>query len=511
MRRWVPWLVGGVVMTGGLGVAAAVTSRPPSHDAAVRRAERVAATVAAATVTLATPDGEIHTSAGAIGLRVDTGATTAAAEDETWWGRLRPGGPPVVVSVNPVKVGNIVEVHDPTDRREPTEPSIVLEDGELRVTGGQAGSGLDPGDVVDAIVDAARSGGRDITVSVDAVRLPPRHARSEATALLARARNLTDEPLPVLAGDVAADVPVRTLRRWIRSRATAAGLQLALDPDTVIDDLEELLSDAGSEPVDAAVAIVDGAPVVTPAVDGTSCCALSSVAVLEAAVRHRPTEAVQLPLRTRPAAVTTEEVSTAGIVEEVGSFTTRHPAGQPRVVNIHRIADLVRGVVIEPGASFSMNDHVGRRTEERGFVSGGVIEDGKFSEDVGGGISQFATTLFNAAFFAGLDFREYQSHSIWLSRYPRGREATLSWPGPDLVIRNATPHGVLIWPTYTSRSITVALWSTTYAPGVQTNQSESKVGNCTRVRTDRTRTYPDGTTKEDAVFATYRPEEGVNC
>ena len=53
-------------------------------------------------------------------------------------------------------------------------------------------------------------------------------------------------------------------------------------------------------------------------------------------------------------------------------------------------------------------------------------------EAVGGGISQFATTLFNAAFFAGLDIPEYQSHSIYITRYPYGREATLSYPAPDL-------------------------------------------------------------------------------
>ena len=56
-------------------------------------------------------------------------------------------------------------------------------------------------------------------------------------------------------------------------------------------------------------------------------------------------------------------------------------------------------------------------------------------------MSQFATTLFNAAFFAGLDIREYQAHSEYFSRYPRGREATMGFPNPDLVIENTTPYG----------------------------------------------------------------------
>jgi vancomycin resistance protein YoaR len=134
-----------------------------------------------------------------------------------------------------------------------------------------------------------------------------------------------------------------------------------------------------------------------------------------------------------------------------------------------------------------------------------------FIETVGGGVSQFATTLFNAAFFAGLDIPAYQSHSIYISRYPFGREATLSWPKPDLVISNSTPYGVLVDASYTSSSITVTLWSTRFAAGEQTNQSQAPSGNCTRVTTERTRTYADGHTAIDHVYATYRPEEGVKC
>jgi vancomycin resistance protein YoaR len=140
-----------------------------------------------------------------------------------------------------------------------------------------------------------------------------------------------------------------------------------------------------------------------------------------------------------------------------------------------------------------------------------VIENGLFSEDVGGGISQFATTLFNAAFFAGLDFAEYQSHSIYISRYPYGREATLSYPKPDLRLRNDTPYGVMIWPSYTSSSIRVSMYSTRHLVAEQTGQTQGPRGNCTRVTTERTRTWEDGRVEVDKVYAVYRPEEGVNC
>jgi vancomycin resistance protein YoaR len=220
---------------------------------------------------------------------------------------------------------------------------------------------------------------------------------------------------------------------------------------------------------------------------------------------------VDLPLKAVEPERTLAEAQALGVSAPIGSFTTNYAAGQSRVTNIHRIADLVRGVVIEPGQTFSVNGHVGARTAGKGFALGGFINQGVLEEAIGGGVSQFATTLFNAAFFGGLDFEEYQSHSLYISRYPYGREATLSFPKPDLILKNSTPYGVLVWTSYTDSSVTVTLYSTSYATGDQTGQSKSQSGNCTRVTTQRTRTYVDGRTEVDSVFATYRPAEGVNC
>src|SRR5690606_10537763 len=84
------------------------------------------------------------------------------------------------------------------------------------------------------------------------------------------------------------------------------------------------------------------------------------------------------------------------------------------------------------------------RTAANGYVQGGVIDGGKFTQSYGGGVSQVATTTYNAAFFAGLDIVEHKPHSIYLTRYPEGREATLDWTSIDLKVKNTTDHGVLI-------------------------------------------------------------------
>ena len=115
-------------------------------------------------------------------------------------------------------------------------------------------------------------------------------------------------------------------------------------------------------------------------------------------------------------------------------------------------------------------------TEENGFVEAGAINKGVFIESVGGGISQYATTFFNAAFFAGLEFLQYQSHSLYLDRYPYGREATISWPHVDLVVRNTTPYPILVWNSYTDTSITVTMYSTKWIEVQQTGPDGNPSG-----------------------------------
>jgi vancomycin resistance protein YoaR len=126
----------------------------------------------------------------------------------------------------------------------------------------------------------------------------------------------------------------------------------------------------------------------------------------------------------------------------------------------------VDGTLLKPGETFSLNDIVGERTRENGFTEGFIISDGIFKEDLGGGVSQMATTTFNAMFFAGLEDVEHKPHSFYIDRYPVGREATVAWGAVDLRFRNDTDYGVLIAARVTPSTpstqgvVTVSMWST---------------------------------------------------
>jgi vancomycin resistance protein YoaR len=103
---------------------------------------------------------------------------------------------------------------------------------------------------------------------------------------------------------------------------------------------------------------------------------------------------------------------------------------------------------------------VGERTEARGFAAGFIINNGQLEVDLGGGVSQLATTTFNAAYFAGLDLVEHHAHSFYISRYPEGRDATIAWGFKDLRFRNDSGKGVFITTSYTNGSVTVTIYGT---------------------------------------------------
>jgi vancomycin resistance protein YoaR len=165
---------------------------------------------------------------------------------------------------------------------------------------------------------------------------------------------------------------------------------------------------------------------------------------------------------------TTKDARGLRIKERVSTFTTYYPYAEYRNTNIGRAADLVDGTVLKPGETFSLNDTVGERTRENGFTEGFIISDGIFKEDLGGGVSQMATTTFNAMFFAGLADIEHKPHSFYIDRYPVGREATVAWGAVDLRFRNDTPYGVLISARVTPSTpstqgvVTVSMYSTKY-------------------------------------------------
>lgn len=486
------------------------------------------AIVGALPVVIETDGLTIETTVAEAGISIDEAAVTDAvfaARDadgiferfEQWWQSLRNEVTvPLSYQFDPGPLRQMVESHPDAVLQYPQEPAFTGTSGgfgtrtELEVVPAVAGSYLDAGDVVAAVEAAVAAGPPPYRVAVPATPIPTRHTAADLEAALGRAEDLTTR-LEVTINGRTGIISQEAVRAWITSAVVDGELVATFDDERVQEDVEALFS-AYADPLPEPKFTVDeGQLSVDLGVPARTCCAEGVAPLLYSAAAGVTSNPVELPTVLVEDDGGAARAAEYGIAELVSTFTTNHACCQNRVKNIQRIADLVRGQIIHPGETFSVNDFIGRRTRDKGFVSDGVIQGGHFTDQVGGGISQFATTTFNAAFFAGLDIPEYQSHSIYISRYPYGREATLSFPLPDLELTNNTPYSVMLWTSYTSRSITVEVWSTKYFEVEQTRQTSFKIGACTRVNTYRQRTAPDGTVLDDFVFATYRPGEGLDC
>ncbi|MCL1692289.1 MAG: VanW family protein [Actinomycetia bacterium] len=174
---------------------------------------------------------------------------------------------------------------------------------------------------------------------------------------------------------------------------------------------------------------------------------------------------------------TTADAEAFGPIELVSEFTTKTP-GVNRVFNIHLMADTIDGAVVWPGEEFSINEAVGPRTEAKGYKRDGAIIGGEVTccddpANVGGGVSQYATTFYNAVFFGCYEDIDHTPHSIYISRYPEGREATMGFPGPDVVFRNDSDVPVIIRNSYDGNStITVQFYGNNGGRTCESERSE---------------------------------------
>ena len=159
--------------------------------------------------------------------------------------------------------------------------------------------------------------------------------------------------------------------------------------------------------------------------------------------------------------LTTAKANALGITTKLVSYTTQMGVSSSnRIHNVHLMADFIDGTVIKPGQVFSFNDVVGPRTADRGFLEGQEIIGSLVLPSIGGGVCQTATTLFNDAFELGLPILERTNHNLYLAHYPLGRDATVSWGGPDLKFRNDMKHALLIKASYTDQTLTFTVYGT---------------------------------------------------
>lgn len=209
---------------------------------------------------------------------------------------------------------------------------------------------------------------------------------------------------------------------------------------------------------DAQFAVSGESVQVVPGRDGVELDVPATARALLRAASRPANRVAQLEVVRATPERTTPEALAMGIDRRMASYKTYYSGTADRITNLQLGVKELDGTLVQPGGTFSLNDAIGERTVERGFRSAPVIIGTKFAEEVGGGTSQVATTAFNAAWEAGLKITERNPHSLYISRYQLGRDATVYWPSLDLKFVNDTKSWVLVKGFAESDGISIAIY-----------------------------------------------------
>ncbi len=425
---------------------------------------------AAASIRLIGPRGEERVTGTALGARplLDAALATALRADARER-LLRHAGIGEAQSIalayrlGPVQTAELANRLEARFGEKPRDAGLVVTAGGVSTTAPATGTIVDRG--------ALRRGLRTLPpeLGVPLRRQSPAVGVEEARVAQRTVTRLLDGPREVRFRDGSAVLSAATLSGLVTTKAVAGRLRIELDAAGLRTELLPRLGRFERVPTDARF-VIEGTRVrLAPAASGKELDGErigASLVTNLAARSHRARFVVAQPK------LTTEAAEKLRITELVSEFTTNYPCCPPRVTNIKRAATLLDGTILLPGKEFSLNGALGKRTEAKGFVSAPQILNGRFEDAVGGGISQVSTTLFNAAFFSGIKLVAHNAHQFYISRYPMGREATVSWGGPELIFRNDWPAAILIKLEATDDRITVRFFSTKLGRRVSTTTGE---------------------------------------
>lgn len=379
----------------------------------------------------------------------------------------------VVTTADRDKVVQTLEELRGTVDREPAEGTIRFEGTEPVAVDPKPGQKLDVSGAADAVlVRWAYGSPVELPVTTTPVTTTPEGVRQ---ALEEVAKPAVSGPLTVLGEGKNATVSPEVIATALTFTPNpSGGLDPQVDTAKLAEAAKPQLASTEQPGKDAEIVLEGGKPVIKPSQDGRGIDYEKSFASVLDVLKRTDDRTVKAEYAEQPAEFTTEQAEQLGIKEVISTFTT-HNFAPDSGHNIRRAAQQLNGAIVKPGETFSMNGHTGPRTKATGYIEAGIIENGKPGRAVGGGVSQMATTLYNAAYFAGMDDVEHKEHSYYISRYPMGREATV-FQDPsgrsiiDVKFRNPTQTGILIETIWTPSSITVRLW------GTKTYQVESITG-----------------------------------
>lgn len=485
----------------------------------------------------------------ASGLSVDYAASVRlAGAGQSWDPRaliqvLTGGGDNAVrIQVNESQLAAQIQGLKADFARQPVDAQVDLIDGGAISRPMQLGTSLDAETTASAVLDAWRAAVRQPAAGRPTLQVPAELIITEPGITDAEAAEAVSQlavslaPIKIKTPGAEAEVSSAQIAQVSWVSISDGDLQVGHDFAALYQQATDVIAALTVvEPKDATVQMQNGRPTVVPAVDGQSISRESFVSGLESVVGNPAPREVNLLVEQVPAKFTTADATALGIREITGEFTTYFGDSSYHNTNLGLAAAGINNELVKPGEEFSLSRATGPRNASTGYIAGGVLVGDHIEMIVGGGVSQSATTTYNAAFFAGMTDVEHHPHTQFFSQYPPGREATVYEGVLDMRFRNDTPYGVLmeafVVPSSPGErgSITVRVWSTRYYDSV--TATDPVIGNYTS-GADRVSTQPgcipqspsqgfdvnfqrvlarNGQTTVESYFWRYDPIDKIEC
>ncbi len=312
-----------------------------------------------------------------------------------------------------------------------------------------------------ALTQAALSGD-EVTVKLPLVTATPAVATADAQTAAATARAWLAGPLTLVYQDHTYTLPPDELGQYLAfvPQEGSPRLKVTFDSPVTQGYFDYITAQIGKPGKDAQF-VVHGAKVsIEPGKAGWGVVPAKTIERMNAAASGGASgRSVQIVVGKAPPELSAAEARALHITRQIGTYTTSVAGTTNRLDNVGLGSSMLNNTLIAPGKIFSVNGTTGERTAAAGFKMAPTIINGKLEDSVGGGMCQVSTTVFNAAFVAGLQIVERHNHALYISHYPLGRDATVSYGSYDLKFRNDTPDWILVKTNFTGYSLTVSLYS----------------------------------------------------
>ena len=414
------------------------------------------------------------------GLSVDAAATVKGLtgfglEPFRLWVQIAGGGDrrPVTV-VDEKAFGTAMTALTDSLAVDPVDGGVVFVDGNPQPMPAVNGAKVVKDEAARLLRDTWLTAPRPIALPVEVV--PPTVTQAAVDAAVTDiAGPLTRAPISVSVGHQIAELPPSVVASVASFTPVAGKLTLTLDGKQLREEVVKRTRSLLTAPEDAHFVFENDQPVLRAGAPGTTIDPAALARAVQKAGLSATDRTARVALVPTDPKQSTAAMQALGVKEKVSEFATPLTNEPIRTLNLINGASKMSGQLVRPGETFSTTKALSPITAANGYRMAHALVSGELVNVIGGGLSQMGTTTYNAAFFAGMEDIEHKPHSVYFTRYPAGREATIFEGVVDMKFRNNTPYGVLIQSWVAGGKLHVAMWSTKYWDVATTTSGRSNV------------------------------------